>query len=54
MNIKTNLLEKYFNYVKLSLREHANFLDRTEKQNKYFKKIIVLFVIFISLFSFFG
>ena len=34
MNIKTNLLEEY-----------VNFVDKTKKQNKYFKKIMFLMVI---------
>ena len=36
MNIKTNLLEEY-----------VNFVDNTKKQNKYFKIIIILNVIII-------
>ena len=36
MNIKTNLLEEY-----------VNFVDNTKKQNKYFKKFVFLIVIFI-------
>ena len=39
MNIKTNLLEEY-----------VNFVDNTKKQNKYFKKIIILIVLFMFLF----
>ena len=42
MNIETNLLEDY-----------VNFVDLTKKQNKYFKKIIILFVVILSLFLFF-
>ena len=42
MNIKTNLLEEY-----------VNFVDNTKKQNKYFKKIIVLVVVILCLFLFF-
>ena len=42
MNIKTNLLEEY-----------VNFGDNTKKQSKYFKIIIFLFVIILSLFLFF-
>ena len=38
-SIKTNLLE-----------ENVNFVDNTEKQNKYFKKIMYLFVIVMFLF----
>ena len=34
MNIKTNLLEDY-----------VNFVDNTKKQNEYFKIIMFLFVI---------
>ena len=34
MNIKTNLLEEF-----------VNFVDNTKKQNKYFKKIMFLIVI---------
>ena len=41
MNIKTNLLEEY-----------VNFVDTTEKQNKYFKIIILLITIIIALFLF--
>ena len=36
MNIKTNLLEEY-----------VNFVDNTKKQNKYFKIFISLIVIII-------
>ena len=39
MNIKTNLLEEY-----------VNFVDNTKKQNKYFKISIILFVIILFLF----
>ena len=39
MNIKTNLLEEY-----------VNFVDNTKKQNKYFKIIIILIVIIMFLF----
>ena len=42
MNIKTNLLEEY-----------VNFVDNTKKQNKYFKMLIILFVIILCLFLFF-
>ena len=42
MNIKTNLLEDY-----------VSFADVTKKQNKYFKIIIILFVVIKSLFSFY-
>ena len=42
MNIKTNLLEEY-----------VNFNDSTNKENTYFKVLIVLFVVIISFFSFF-
>ena len=42
MNIKTNLLEEY-----------VNFVDNTKKQNKYFKLFIFLIVIVIGLFLFF-
>ena len=41
MNIKTNLLEEYVNYV-----------DNTKKQNKYFKTIIFFNAIVLSLFLF--
>ena len=41
MNIKTNLLEEY-----------VNFVDNTKKQNRYFKIFISLIVIFF-LFLFF-
>ena len=40
MNIKTNLLEEY-----------VNFVDTTKKQNKYFK--IIMFLIVITVFLFF-
>ena len=36
MNIKTNLIEEY-----------VNFVDNTKKHNKYFKIIIFLFVIIV-------
>ena len=39
MNIKTNLLEEY-----------VNFVDTTKKQNKYFKIIMFLIVIIVFLF----
>ena len=39
MNIKTNLLEEY-----------ANFVDNTNKQNKYFKIFLFLMVIIMFLF----
>ena len=42
MNIKTNLLEDY-----------VNFVDITKKQNRYFKIIISLIVIIMFLFLFF-
>ena len=42
MNNKTSLLEDY-----------VNFVDRTKKQNTYFKLNIVLFVITIPLFLLF-
>ena len=42
MNIKTNSLEEY-----------VNFIDNTKKQNKYFKKFIILIVLFMFLFLFF-
>ena len=41
MNIKTSLLEEY-----------VNFVDNTKKQNKYFKLLIILFVIILRLFLF--
>ena len=41
MNIKTNLLEEY-----------VNFVDNTKKQNRYFK-IIILIVVSLCLFLFF-
>ena len=43
MNIKTNLLEDY-----------VNFVDITKRQNKYFETFINLIVIFIFLFLFFS
>ena len=39
MNIKTNLLEEY-----------VNFVDNTKKQNKYFKLFLFLIVIIMFLF----
>ena len=42
MNIKTNLLEEY-----------VNFVDNTKKQNKYFKIFIILIVIIMFVFLFF-
>ena len=42
MNIKTNLLEEY-----------VNFVDNTEKQKRYFKIIIFLVAIIMFLFPFF-
>ena len=39
MNIKTNLLEDY-----------VNFFDTTKEHNTYYKRIIILFVVIISLF----
>ena len=42
MNIKTNLLEEY-----------VNFVDNTKKQNKYFKKFLIVIVIIMFLFLFF-
>ena len=42
MNIKTNLLEEY-----------VNFVDITKKQNKYFKIVMFLNVIIMFLFLFF-
>ena len=42
MNINTNLLEEY-----------VNFVDNTKKQNKYFKKFIILIVLIMFLFLFF-
>ena len=42
MNIKTNLLEEY-----------VNFVDITKKQNKYFKIIIILIIIIMFLFFIF-
>ena len=41
MNIKTNLLEEY-----------VNFVDNTKKQTRYFK-IIILIVVILCLFLFF-
>ena len=41
MNIKTNLLEEY-----------VNFVDNTKQQNKYFKIFLFLFVIIMFLFIF--
>ena len=41
MNIKTNLLEEY-----------VNFVDNTKKQSIYFKINIILFVIIVFLFCF--
>ena len=42
MNIKTNLLEEY-----------VNFVDNTKKQNKYFKIFIILIVKIMFVFLFF-
>ena len=42
MNIKANLLEEYVNFVHI-----------TKKQNRYFRILIILFVIIMSLFLFF-
>ena len=39
MNNKTNLLEKY-----------VNFVDNTKKQKKYLKTILILFVVILCLF----
>ena len=50
MNTKTNLLERYVNFVVSSLREHV---DTTKKNRTPCKLIIVLFDITLSLFSFF-
>ena len=43
MNIKTNLLEEY-----------GDFVDNTKKQKKYFKIIILLFGIVVFCFCFFS
>ena len=42
MNIKTKLLE-----------ENIDFVDNTKKQNKYFKKILILFVVILCSFLIF-
>ena len=42
MNIETNLLEEY-----------VNFVDNTKKQNKYFKVFLILFVVILCLILFF-
>ena len=42
MNIKTNLLEDY-----------NNFVDHTKKQNTHYERIVYFFVIIISLFLIF-
>ena len=42
MNIKTNLLEEY-----------VNFVDNTKKQNEYFKKILFSIAIIMFLFLIF-
>ena len=42
MNIKTNLLEEY-----------VNFVDNTKKQNNYFKINLTLFVVILCLILFF-
>ena len=39
MNIKTNLLEEY-----------VNFVDTTKKQSKYFKILVIVIIIFCFLF----
>ena len=41
MNIKTNILEDY-----------VNFVDTTKKQNKYFKVNVILIVVILCLFFF--
>ena len=43
MNIKTRLLEEF-----------VNFVDLTKKQNKNFKKVIILFVVLLCLSLFFA
>ena len=43
MNIKTNFLEEY-----------VNFVDNTKKQNKYFKLSIILIAIIMFLILFFS
>ena len=52
MNIKTNLIKDYVDYADRSLREHANFVHTTKKQNIYFILIIILFTIITSIFIF--
>ena len=42
MNIKTKFLEEY-----------VGFVDCTKKQNKYFKVVLIFFVIILCLFLFF-
>ena len=42
MNIKTNLLEEY-----------VNFVDNTKKQNEYLKIFLFLIVIIVFLYLFF-
>ena len=42
INIETNLLEEY-----------VNFVDNTKKQNKFFELVIILIVIILYLFLFF-
>ena len=42
MNIKTNLLEEY-----------VNFVDNAKKQNKYFRIFLFLMVLIMFLFLFF-
>ena len=42
MNIKTILLEEY-----------VNFVDNTKKRTKYFKIILIVFVVILCLFLFF-
>ena len=42
MNIKTNLLEEY-----------VNFVENTKKQNKYFKVFIILFLVILCSILFF-
>ena len=42
MNIKTNLLDEY-----------VNFVEKTKKQNKYFKVFIILFVVILCSILFF-
>ena len=45
----------YYTYkmnIKNLLEEYVNFVDNTKKQNKYFKTLIILFVVILFVFIF--